>query len=118
MPRGRGTVLSACAVALAILACPGNHGDLVDQECCRANMNALATDLIVFFSLHGEWPEDLSEIDDFAQRRRPLVCPMSGEEYLYDLSDSGYVISCPCGEHGCIIMGRPSWVAGEESNPP
>jgi hypothetical protein len=100
-------VISLC---LAVLACSDDHDRIVDKESCRANMNTLSTDLIVYHSIYENWPEELTEVDDVVGRSFPLVCPSSGEKYDYVLDDSVYVISCPCGEHGHISLGRPSWV--------
>ena len=105
-----GGLLILLAAVVAALACSDDHARIVDTESCRANMNALATDLIVYHSIYEKWPAELTEVDDVVGRSFPLVCPASGEKYDYVLDDSVYVISCPCGEHGHISLGRPSWV--------
>ncbi|MBN1433969.1 hypothetical protein JW921_04365 [Candidatus Fermentibacterales bacterium] len=112
-------VIIGAIMLAAVMGCSGDNGELIDQETCRANMNVLSTDIIVYHSIHGRWPEDLAEAEAYARRREPLVCPSSGECYEYDLSDSGYVVSCPCGLHGFVSMGRPNWVVGgtESSTP-
>jgi hypothetical protein len=87
------------------------HDNLVEisrERQCRANMNTLCTDMANIRDAIGYWIDDQDEIDEYARRSRPLVCPVTGEAYTIDLKEDGYVISCPCG-HGSIDTGRRSW---------
>ena len=75
-------------------------------------MNILCTDQANYCDTNGEWAATIEQLDEYTGRSQPLTCPESGEAYIIELSDSGYVISCPDG-HGSINTGRRSWT-GEE----
>lgn len=75
-------------------------------------MNILCTDQATYCDVNSKWAETIEQLDECAGRPQTLTCPESGEEYLLESSDSGYVISCPAG-HGSIHTGRRSWTGGE-----
>ena len=106
------------AVAIIIISfsgCNGNDYESISEiskrRQCRANMNTLCTDQANYCDANGEWAQDLQHLDEYARRARPLTCPETGEEYILELSECGYKISCPA-EHGSIETGRRSWTGG------
>ncbi|MCK4504606.1 MAG: hypothetical protein KAW14_03225 [Candidatus Aegiribacteria sp.] len=109
--------ISAIAVILSYIACDCNSRNKLSEislkRQCHANMNTLCTDQASFRDANGEWAERVAELDEFAGRIWPLVCPESREEYLMEKTDEGYRLSCPSG-HGSIETGRRSWT--EESD--
>ena len=74
-------------------------------------MNTLCTDQANYCDANSEWASDIEQLDQYARRTRSLTCPKSDEEYILELTDRGYVISCPDG-HGSIETGRRSWTGG------
>lgn len=74
-------------------------------------MNTLCTDQANYCDANDEWASDIEQLNQYARRVRALTCPETGEEYILELSDCGYVISCPA-EHGSIETGRRSWTGG------
>ncbi len=102
-------------VLIAFSACSGDGSESLDEiskrRQCRANLNTICTDQARYCDAQGEWASDLEQLDQYARRVRPLVCPQNGEEYILELSNSGYLIRCPA-EHGSIDTGRRSWTGG------
>lgn len=100
---------------IAFSACNGSDSESINEiskrRQCRANMNTICTDQANFCDATGEWASDMEQLDEYARRPRSLTCPESGEGYILEQSDSGYVISCPAG-HGSINTGRRSWTGG------
>jgi hypothetical protein len=94
------------AVALLAAACTGPQAG---TNQCRARMNVLSTDMVQFRASRGRWATTLDEVDAFAGRAEPLVCPSTGEEYVLEPRDDGYVLRCPGGLHGSVDTGRPDW---------
>ncbi len=74
-------------------------------------MNTLCTDQARYFDAEGGWAARVEELDEFVGRVQPLTCPETREDYILELSDSGYVIKCPAG-HGSIVTGTRSWTGG------
>ncbi len=109
--------ISAIAIILVFVVCEcGSHQKISEislRRQCHANMNTLCTDQASFRDANGEWAENITELDEFAGRIWPVVCPESGEEYLVEKTEEGYRLSCPSG-HGSIETGRRSWT--EESD--
>lgn len=108
--------IAACTLSVIIFSgCGGSDSesisDISKRRQCRANMNTLCTDQASYCDANGEWAPDMEQLNQFARRTRPLICPEIGEEYILELSDCGYVISCPA-EHGSIETGRRSWTGG------
>ncbi len=104
--------ISAIALLLTYIACEfGGHQKLSEvsiRRQCHANMNTLCTNQASTKDATGEWAESIAEMDEFAGRIWPLVCPESREEYLMERKDDGYRLECPSG-HGSIETGRRSW---------
>lgn len=110
MPRASAVIL-LCAVML-IAGCDGFRNEAETRQ-CRANLNTLSTEQALFRTTYGRWAASIDELDDIAGRTLPLVCPACGEGYEMDVDPAdGYVLECPCNEHGSIVTGTPSW-AGE-----
>lgn len=87
---------------------PANLLEISRRRQCRANLNALATDQAMFRDTYGRWAAGQEELDQFVGRLRPLSCPVTGELYIYELKEDGYIISCPAG-HGSIDTGGRCW---------
>ena len=107
---------AASALMIIIFSGCGGNGseslqDISIRRQCRANLNTLCTDQASYCDAVGEWAPDIENLNQFARRTRPLTCPESGEGYILELSDYGYVVSCPAG-HGSIETGRRSWTGG------
>jgi hypothetical protein len=109
-------IVSASFIIIMFTACNSSNSDTLREiskrRTCRANMNIICTDQANYCDANGEWAETIEQLDEYAGRPQPLTCPESGEDYLLELLDSGYVISCPDG-HGSINTGRRSWTGGE-----
>ncbi len=108
--------ITACVLVIIIVSGCGENGseslsDISKRRQCRANMNTLCTDQASYCDANGEWAPDIDQLNQFARRTRPLTCPESGEEYIIESSDCGYVVSCPAG-HGSIDTGSRSWTGG------
>ena len=105
-------IVSASFVIILFTACSGSDSEslreISKRRTCRANMNILCTDQANYCDANGEWAETIEQLDESAGRLQTLKCPESGEEYLLEQSESGYVITCPAG-HGSIDTGRRSW---------
>lgn len=97
------------AVLLAVLAASACSGPQAETNQCRARMNVLSTDMVQFRASRGRWASTLDEVDAFAGRTEPLVCPGTGEEYVLETGGDGYVLRCPGGVHGSVDTGRPDW---------
>ncbi|HOA05660.1 MAG TPA: hypothetical protein PLF04_09105 [Candidatus Fermentibacter daniensis] len=107
MPRASSVIL-LCAVLLAA-GCEGIRNEAETRQ-CRANLNTLSTEQALFRSTFGRWADDIHELDGFAKRTVPLVCPSCGEGYDMEVDPAGgYTLACPCGEHGSIVTGTTSW---------
>lgn len=108
-------IVAASFIIIMFTACNGSNSetlrDISKRRTCRANMNNLCTDQATYCDVNGEWAATIEQLDECAGRLQALTCPESGEEYLLESSDSGYVISCPAG-HGFIDTGRRSWTGG------
>lgn len=102
-------------ILIALCSCAGNGSESLDEiskrRQCRANLNTICTDQANYCDAEGEWATDIQQLDEYARRVNPLVCPQNGEEYLLEQSDCGYLILCPAG-HGSIDTGRRSWTGG------
>lgn len=109
--------ISAIAIILAYMLCErGSHTKISEislKRQCHANMNTLCTDQASFRDANSEWAGSIDELDEFAGRIWPLVCPVTREEYLMEKTDEGYRLECPSG-HGSIETGQRSWT--EESD--
>lgn len=107
--------IATALIVVAFSGCGGNGSESINEiskrRQCRANLNTLCTDQAKYCDETGEWSSDLEQLNQHARRLRPLTCPESGEDYLLELSDSGYIIRCPAG-HGSIDTGRRSWTGG------
>ena len=103
---------AAALIIIILCGCGGNGSESLSEiskrRQCRAHMNTLCTDQASYCDAVGEWAQDLDQLNQFARRTRPLICPESGEEYILEVSNCGYVVSCPAG-HGSIDTGRISW---------
>ncbi len=108
--------IAATALILIMFSgCSGNGSESINEiskrRQCRANLNTLCTDQANYCDAYGEWASDIEQLNQYARRTRSLTCPESGEEYILQESDSGYMITCPAG-HGSIETGRRSWTGG------
>lgn len=97
----------------SLAAFTGDNCEERQKMQCRANMNTLASDLVLYHSLNGDWADDQSILDECAHRPFPLECPACGETYCIEIGEWGYRISCPCGLHGYVEMGKVSWIESE-----
>jgi len=108
-------ITAVVIIIIGFSGCNGNDTESISEiskrRQCRANMNTLCTDQANYCDANGEWAHDGQLLDEYARRARPLTCPETGEEYILELSDCGYTISCPAG-HGSIETGRRSWTGG------
>ena len=108
-------IAAGALILIVFSGCDGNDSesisDISKRRQCRANMNTLCTDQASYCDANDEWAPDIEQLNQFARRTRSLTCPQSGDEYILELSDCGYVISCPA-DHGSIETGRRSWTGG------
>jgi hypothetical protein len=109
-------IILAVLLLTLLGSCNGNAsetlGEISIRRQCRANMNTLCTDQANYCDANGEWASDIDKLDEHARRANPLRCPETDEEYLMELTECGYIISCPAG-HGSINTGRVSWTGGD-----
>lgn len=110
----RNAPIAALALAALLAAAAGCDGFRNEAETrqCRANMNSLSTEQALFRTTYGRWASSIAELDRLAGRTVPLACPVDGSGYAMEAGGDGYTLSCPCGEHGSIETGSPSWTAG------
>lgn len=107
-------IIKAAVYALLLIlltGCDGAPAKLLEvskERQCRANLNTLCTDQANYRDATGEWATEISKLDEYARRPIPLICPSSGEEYVLEEKNDGYILSCPAG-HGSIDTGRRSW---------
>lgn len=100
--------LSVLALTLAVIGgCMDGPSALRNQ--CRANMNALASDMAMFRVTTGFWTDSPSALDSMAGRREGLVCPVCRSGYTITLHSGGYHLECPGAGHGHIDTGTPDW---------
>ena len=108
-------ITAAASMLIIFSGCGGSGSGGINEiskiRQCRANMNTICTDQANYCDAYGEWATDIQQLDQYARRTGSLKCPESGEEYILQESDSGYVISCTAG-HGSIDTGRRSWTGG------
>ncbi|MCK5117804.1 MAG: hypothetical protein KAR44_14500 [Candidatus Aegiribacteria sp.] len=102
-------------LTIIFCGCGGNGTESLSEisrrRQCRASLNTLCTDQATYCDANGDWAPNLDLLNHFARRTRPLTCPESGEEFILESSDYGYVLSCPAG-HGSIDTGSRSWTGG------
>lgn len=106
--------LTAAVVLALVPGCDGFRNEAETRQ-CRANMNLLSTEEALFRTTYGRWAVSIAELDRLAGRTVPLECPVCGEGYVMEAGGDGYTVTCPCGEHGSIETGSPSWTTGEAS---
>jgi len=108
--------MTVLVIFMFIPACDGEESESLSviskRRSCRANLNTICTDQAQYRDAMGQWATSIDQLDQLSQRARPLTCPESGEEYLHEMNDSGYILTCPAG-HGSIETGVRSWT-GEE----
>lgn len=76
--------------------------NLANQNVCRANMQSLATSIVMHQAQHGELPATLEEVGS-------AICP-DGGAYRYVVSGQSWTIDCPASpSHGSITDGAGSW---------
>ena len=50
---------------------------------CAERLHDIEGQLIFYYHLHGRLPERLDELKDLTSEKVPLVCPVTGKQYLY-----------------------------------
>jgi hypothetical protein len=109
----RASIAALALTALLAIAsgCDGLRNEAETRQ-CRANMNLLSTEQALSRTTYGRWASSIAELDRISGRTVPLACPVDGNGYVMEAGGDGYTVTCPCGEHGSIETGSPSWTAG------
>lgn|GEM_PF-581307 len=106
--RSAGLLLLVFALS-ALPGCGDHIREVARERTCRANMNTLATDQALFRTANGRWATSTGELDRVAGRSVTLLCPNDLQPYRISVEGDDYTIECPCGVHGSIRTGTPSW---------
>jgi hypothetical protein len=109
----------ALAVVPESLATPMENGPQakipeVDEDACRANMQAIADAEALYFAEYGYYTDPFGlETSGILPGATSLVCPYDGCAYTVTSSTDSFVITCMCPHsHGRVVDGVCSWEAG------
>ena len=64
---------------------------------CAQRLHDICGQMLLYHSIHKKLPETLEELEALDSASTPLVCPISGEPYIYD-------------PNGMQIQGHPGWL--------
>lgn len=77
------------------------------ENICRANMQTIASQAVIFFATHDRFPNTQEEIE-----MAGVVCPACGQEYVLIGSETEFYVGCSMPtdpNHGNIDNFIPSW---------
>jgi len=78
-------------------------------EACHQNMTTIASQCVIYYAMHGTYPENLY---DLGTPYGSLTCPQCQSLYIYQGDQQTFSIWCPLPSqptHGCIVDGIVSW---------
>ena len=85
-----GTVLLAAAVAVTLVGCQTLAPDVSEStlavDPCADRLHDISGHLLTYYGLHKRLPETIDDLPTEADQSEapPMVCPVSGEPYIYD----------------------------------
>lgn len=85
----------------------GQELERSEEAECRANMQRIASEQVIFYAIHGFFAETQEELG-----LAGLHCPSCGTEYILRTDGQHYAVLCPLPQkpsHGNVVDGVASW---------